>query len=141
MKHLTLILLIATLFTPTLYAEEHQEDFEEFKRDIERRHMQMELQKQEIELDFIRQTHAMELKERHLKLDRMARRSANPHKKHAPLFIIILIIHVLTAVWTYQDIRQRSRGSGLWIVLSLLAGLLGALVYAVTRIADNKTQT
>jgi hypothetical protein len=36
----------------------------------------------------------------------------------------------------YQDIRARNAGSGLWIVLVLVAGLLAALVYAVVRLGD-----
>jgi hypothetical protein len=31
-----------------------------------------------------------------------------------------------------------NRGSGIWIVIVLLAGLLGALVYAVVRIGDGR---
>jgi len=48
------------------------------------------------------------------------------------------VVHVFTAIWVYLDIRQRNRGSGLWIVLALLAGLLGTLVYAVVRIGDTE---
>ena len=51
---------------------------------------------------------------------------------------ICVIVRILLAVWVYTDIRQLNRGSGIWIVIVLLAGLLGALVYAVVRIGDNK---
>jgi hypothetical protein len=37
-----------------------------------------------------------------------------------------------------MDIRQLNRGSGLWIVIALLTGLLGALVYAVVRLGDAR---
>lgn len=59
----------------------------------------------------------------------------------AGMFIIMLcmcIIHVLVAVWVSRDIRQRNSGSGVWVAIALLAGLMGALVYAVVRIGDNK---
>ncbi len=48
------------------------------------------------------------------------------------------VIHVLLAVWVSRDIRQRNSGSGVWVAIALLAGLMGALVYAVVRIGDNK---
>jgi hypothetical protein len=51
---------------------------------------------------------------------------------------VIVVVHILAAVWVYQDIRQRGCGSGLWVVIALLAGLLGTLVYAVVRIGDGE---
>jgi hypothetical protein len=53
-----------------------------------------------------------------------------------------VLVHILTAVWVYQDIQKRHVGSGLWIVLALLTGLCGTLVYAVVRLGDtSKTAT
>ena len=55
-----------------------------------------------------------------------------------PIFMLLtIIIHILLAMWVYQDIRKRNRGSGIWIAIALLAGLLGAGVYAVVRIGDK----
>jgi hypothetical protein len=66
--------------------------------------------------------------------------AARPHKCPKPFCCLLLlgcaVVHVLTAVWVFQDIRVRGAGSGLWIVIALLAGLLGVLVYAVVRIGD-----
>ena len=50
----------------------------------------------------------------------------------------ILTIHVLLAVWIAKDIRKRNTGSGIWVVIALLSGLMGGLVYAVVRIGDSK---
>jgi len=55
-----------------------------------------------------------------------------------PLLAICCIVHVLVAVWVYQDLRRRNAGSGIWIVIALLAGLFGALVYAVVRLGDSR---
>jgi hypothetical protein len=41
------------------------------------------------------------------------------------------------AVWVYKDIRARECGSGIWVAVALLAGLFGALVYAVVRLGDS----
>jgi hypothetical protein len=54
----------------------------------------------------------------------------------APLLIVIAIVHILTAIWVYQDIRKLGVGSRIWIVIALLTGLLGTLVYAVVRLGD-----
>jgi hypothetical protein len=54
------------------------------------------------------------------------------------LMVMCLVVHILVAVWVFQDIRTRGTGSGIWIVIALIAGLLGALVYAVVRLGDAK---
>jgi hypothetical protein len=52
--------------------------------------------------------------------------------------VMCLVVNILSAVWVFQDIRIRGTGSGIWIVIALIAGLLGALVYAVVRLGDLK---
>lgn len=47
------------------------------------------------------------------------------------------VIHILLAVWVYQDLRRRNTGSGIWIVITLLAGLCGAAVYALVRLGEK----
>ena len=54
------------------------------------------------------------------------------------LLLICAIVHILVAIWVYMDIRQLTRGSGIWIVIALLTGLLGALVYAAVRLGDGR---
>ena len=54
------------------------------------------------------------------------------------VMVMCLVVHILAAVWVFQDIRIRGSGSGIWIVITLIAGLLGALVYAVVRISETK---
>ena len=66
-------------------------------------------------------------------------------KRHHPLKIIcplmllvIMIVHILLAVWVYNDIRKRDNESGIWIVIALIAGLLGTAVYAIVRLGNTK---
>jgi uncharacterized membrane protein YcjF (UPF0283 family) len=54
------------------------------------------------------------------------------------MMVMCLAVNILVAVWVFQDIRTRGTGSGIWIVIALLAGLLGVLVYAVVRLGDIK---
>ena len=59
------------------------------------------------------------------------------HPGAAGFMVLCFVVHILLSVWVYQDIRQRNRGSGLWIPITLFTGLLGAVVYAITRLSDG----
>jgi hypothetical protein len=48
-------------------------------------------------------------------------------------------INIMLAIWIYTDIRKRNEGSGIFIVLALLAGIPAAIIYALVRIGDRKT--
>lgn len=63
------------------------------------------------------------------------------HCCHGAKFLLIFcgIIHILLTVWVYQDIRKRNAGSGIWIVVTLMTGLLGAAVYALVRLGDKSS--
>jgi hypothetical protein len=50
----------------------------------------------------------------------------------------LAVIHVLLASWVFTDIRKRSEGHGIFVVLALLAGIPGTILYALVRIGDAK---
>jgi hypothetical protein len=113
---------------------ERQEDPEYLMEMSER---QMELEQRDAEMGFQRSMQELELEKHKIELERMRRgHKHRPCKKH-PFLLLVLIVHILVTVWVYQDIRKRNAGSGIWIVIALLAGLLGVLVYAIVRIGDN----
>ncbi len=56
----------------------------------------------------------------------------------AHIFAVCFLIHVLLSVWVYRDIKKRKTGSGIWIVIVLLTGLIGVIPYAIVRIGDNR---
>jgi len=58
-------------------------------------------------------------------------------KGAAALMLICFVVHILLTVWVYQDVRRRNASSGIWIVVTLLTGLLGAAVYALVRIGEK----
>jgi len=147
MKSCILIAALAAMLVPTtLFAEEHEqnEEHQDAEHQIHLRRAQMELEEHESELQFEREMREMELRERQIELDRRTKAfSHKPYPKHhgkwhAKLLLLCLVINILLTVWVYQDIKKRNTGSGIWIVITLLAGLFGALVYALTRIGDNK---
>ena len=53
--------------------------------------------------------------------------------------LIGIIFNILLAVWIYTDIRKRGEGSGIFVALSLLAGIPTAIIYALVRLGDKKT--
>ncbi len=137
MKRLMLCVALVSLLLPGLTFSQEQDDLQ---RDPE---YQMELQRMEIELENLRAEAELERRMQELELEgkkMQLEQAMNPREggPMAVLLIVCAVVHVLVAVWIYQDIRHRNAGSGLWIVLGLLAGLLAALVYAVVRLGDKE---
>jgi hypothetical protein len=126
-------MMLATIFAPA--AVFCQEEDPEYQMEISE--MKMELERRDAEMDFQRSMQELELEERRIEVDRL--REGHEHRpcKKGPFLLLVIIVHILVAVWVYQDIRKRNTGSGIWIVIALLAGLLGVLVYAVVRIGDR----
>lgn len=137
MKRLMLCVALVSLLLPGLTFCQEQEDLQ---RDPE---YQMELQRKELELENLRAEAQFEQRMQELELEgkKMRLEQAMNPREGGPMAVLLIacaVVHVLVAVWIYQDIRHRNAGSGLWIVLGLLAGLLAALVYAVVRLGDKE---
>jgi hypothetical protein len=67
---------------------------------------------------------------------------AKVHKGIAGLIklccLVAFIFNILIAIWIFTDIRKRGEGSGIFIVLALLAGVPAAIIYALVRIGDKR---
>lgn len=50
-----------------------------------------------------------------------------------------ILCNVLLAIWIFMDIRKRGEGSGIFVVLALVAGIPAAIIYSLTRIGDRLT--
>ncbi len=134
MKRCILIMVLATMFAPAAVFSQELERQEDPEFQMEMHERQMELEQRDAEMGFQQSMYELELEKSRIGLERM--RIGHKHRKH-PFLLLVIIVHILVAVWVYQDIRKRNAGSGIWIVIALLAGLLGVLVYAVVRIGDN----
>jgi hypothetical protein len=127
---------------------EAQMDLNQKMRELELKKQRMALQQHEAEMDFNQKMRELELKKQQMALEQERKPQKYPPcfahcrgAKMLPFLVICCIVHVLVAVWVYQDLRSRNAGSGIWIVITLLTGLFGALVYAVVRLGDSrKTQ-
>ena len=118
-------------------AEEHEDiDMEQVRQHVEIEEMEMGLEQRRAEMEHENQMRELELEKHRAQIKKFYHR---PDKdKYMPLILLCLVVNILLAVWVYQDIRKRGTGSGIWIVIALITGLLGALVYAVVRLGDVK---
>ena len=148
MKRYVLSFVLMSMLVPTaVFCQEfeEQEEIERQMQQMEMRGMELKLQQHEAEMGIEREMQELELEKRRMQLQREQRGPEHPrpgmhHPKKGPhlLLLLCLVIHILVAIWVYTDIRRLNRGSGIWIIIALLAGLLGALVYAVVRLGDNR---
>jgi len=147
MKRYVLSMMLATMFVPA-FAVAQEEGPEDIEFQIEMHEREMELQHREAQMDIERRMQELKLEKYKIELEHMRRPKEHPgHMKDNdddddddlhPLLLLVLVVHILCAVWVYQDIRRRASGSGIWIVIALLTGLLGTLVYAVVRIGESR---
>ena len=126
-------LLVSMFACPAVLSKEFVP--EDIDAQMAMKEREMNLQQRQAKMDMEREMQKLDLEGQRLKLEHA--RGMNKDKAH-PLLLVILVVHILVAVWVYMDIRQLGRGSGLWIVIALLTGLLGTLVYAVVRLGDGR---
>ena len=53
------------------------------------------------------------------------------------LLLGCIVCNILLAVWIFTDIRKRGEGSGIFVVLALMAGIPTAIIYSLVRIGDR----
>jgi len=136
------VLLMSVFVCPVVFPQEPGPEDVEHQMRLHK--MQLELKNHEAELGFQQEMRQLELEKRHIELEqqrRMKEHLAPGMHRHKPgiglFFLACFVVHILVAVWVYKDIRARECGSGIWIAVALLAGLFGALVYAVVRLGDS----
>jgi hypothetical protein len=142
------VMLLSMLAVPVAFSQEPEP--EDMEMQMQRQQQKLDLEQREADMDMQRQMQKMDLEQRKMmnQFDLEQRKMELEHVRHDDddkcegilnvLLLICAVVHILVAVWVYMDIRQLNRGSGLWIVIALLTGLLGALVYAVVRIGDGR---
>lgn len=130
---------------------------EDLLRGMEIRHKQLDIEQRQQEMHFNNEMHNIQLEQKRLELDRDRQMQQKPDTKACPgkdcwrghhqamkhccgFMLFCMVVNILLAIWVYQDIRHRNAGSRLWIVIILLTGLFGALVYAVVRMGDKPAQ-
>lgn len=110
---------------------------------IEMRKAELNLAERQQQLEMQREMGRLEIQKKRMEIERMAGQHKDGHGydcrkggKHVVL-ACVLLAHLLLAGWVYSDIRKRNAGSGVWIVLALLTGFLGTLLYVLVRLGDS----
>jgi hypothetical protein len=138
MKRILLLTALTTILIPVCaYSQENpdgavQKQNSARMKEIQLREQELALQQKEAEFNFQQSKKELELHAQKIKLENA--RNASKNQAMPVLFVLIFVINILCAIWVYQDIQKRSSESGIWIVIALLAGLIGTLVYAVVRL-------
>ncbi len=141
------VLLVSMFACPAVLSQEFEMEDLEVQMEIKAR--EMDMRQREAEMSMEREMQNLELEQRRMELERAREEihhdddDDDNDECHCGgalglLLLICVIIRILLAVWVYMDIHKLGHGSGIWIVIVLLAGLLGALVYAIVRIGDNR---
>jgi len=150
MKRYVLITVLMVMFFSTpVFSQEPEEGRGRPEKDmghqLRLRRAQMELEEREANLNFQQKMRELELEQRRNELGRPRKPHKHPscfrHCRKCVLLqfaVVCFVVHILLAVWVFQDIRKRNTGSGIWIVIALLTGLFGALVYAIVRLSDTR---
>ena len=47
--------------------------------------------------------------------------------------VVLLIIGILLAVWVYKDAQKRGSSGALWLIIVLLTGIIGLIIWLVVR--------
>jgi len=134
------VLLVSMFACPAVLSQEFEP--EDMEIEMQMRERAMELEQREKKMDMEQEMYKLEIEQRKLELERAQNDDDDDDDDCEGalgfLFLLCAVVHILVAVWVYTDIRQLNRGSGIWIVIALLTGLLGALVYAVVRLGNGR---
>jgi len=140
MKHATLMVAVVAMVLATAAQTAAAQEDEEapFEEEIERQMMELELRQREDELEFDRQERELELEQRRAEIDHI--RGHRPdHHDHGGFFLLFIIItNILLTVWVFKDMNEKKIGRALWVPIALLAGVFGAILYAIVRVADTR---
>ncbi|KKN32251.1 hypothetical protein LCGC14_0815710 [marine sediment metagenome] len=49
------------------------------------------------------------------------------------LVILFFVIGLLLAIWVYRDAKKRDMNAAVWLLIVLLTGCIGCIIYLVVR--------
>ena len=140
MKHtLWMVAVMAMVLGAAARTAAAQEDEDlPFEEQIEHQMLKLELRQRESEVEFEQQMHELELDERRAEIDHAHGHPPDHHEHHGIFLLFIIITNILLTVWVFKDMNEKKIGRPLWVPIVLLAGVFGAILYAIVRIADTR---
>lgn len=52
--------------------------------------------------------------------------------------IVIIIINLALALWVYNDAKKRGENEVLWLIVFLVGGIIGLIIWLIVRPDENK---
>jgi len=49
------------------------------------------------------------------------------------MVIVFFVIALLLAIWVYKDAKKRDMNAAVWLLIVLLTGCIGCIIYLVVR--------
>ena len=47
--------------------------------------------------------------------------------------VVWFIVAILIAIWVYRDAEKRGMGGALWLIICLVGGIIGLIIYLIVR--------
>ena len=145
MKLTISILVLAGLMVvaaPVLTSSAADTDDAPSAEEMKRHERYLGLKAREAELAHQQKMRELELEQRRAEIDCRRHGFAGHGKKKGGgcLLLVILVTNILLTVWVCKDMREQKIGRALWVPIVLLAGVFGAIVYAIVRHADTRAR-
>ena len=148
MKHMAWTVAVVTMFlaaaAQTAAAQENEGPMSD--QQIEQREIEMDLHNRELQLEHEQRLRELDLEERQLEIeqrraeiDRQGPHDKPHHEDHGLFILFVVITNILLTVWVFKDMHEKKIGRALWVPIVLLAGVFGAILYAIVRVADTRT--
>lgn len=49
------------------------------------------------------------------------------------VIIVVCVISLLIAIWVYKDAKKRDMNAAVWLLIVLVTGCIGCIIYLVVR--------
>lgn len=149
MRKYIVIALLAGMVATGAVGQDQDQQINTAMRQTELRQKQLDVQQREAKLAFEDKMRQLDLEKRRLEIaaqqktvpSQMPQQPLWEHLRRLHgiirgMLAVAVLVHLLLAIWVYQDIRKRNAGSGIWIVLAMLTGPVGTLLYLLDRIGE-----
>jgi len=115
---------------------------QDMEQQMKVRRLQLQMEAEETEFKVSQAMRGLELEKKKIEVENMRKGPMKAGMKghddggKAVFLIGCIIVHILLTIWVYRDIKERGKGSGIWVAIVLLSGILGTIPYAIVRLGD-----
>ena len=55
-------------------------------------------------------------------------------------YVVLFIIWIIIAVWVYKDAKARGENAVLWLLIVLILGIIGLIIWLIVRPKEKKEE-